>query len=203
MPTAGRPKLAADAVACYLSQDWSDRELIILDDSDKPSFPAGIHGDGIRYFRQAGGSVGQKRNACCELTRGEWIAHWDDDDWSHPARLTHQMGVIRDTGAVVTGYSSMEFRDLGTGERWMYQGNSDRYALGTSLVYRRWFWERAKFIEVNHLPDGTLIPEDAAFVAAASRCIVTDPGHGMMWASIHPQNTSPRRTDGVLWRKIA
>ena len=203
MPTAGRPKLAREAVRCWMAQTYESRELVILDDENNPSFPLGLIGKGIRYFRQPGGSVGQKRNACCELTRGEVIAHWDDDDYSAPTRLEHQAALMVQTGAVVVGYSSMEFRDLATGERWLYQGNSDRYALGTSLMYRRWFWQRTRFVEVNHLPDGTLIPEDAPFVAAASRCIVTDPGLEMMWASIHPQNTSPRRTDGVLWRKLA
>ena len=202
MPTAGRPELARVALAEWHLQTWTNRELIILDDAKRPSFPGGVYGTGITYEVCDGGSVGWKRNRCCEMARGEWIAHWDDDDWSHDARLAHQMGIALGSGAVVTGYSSMEFRDLGTGERWQYTASSDRYALGTSLFYRRWFWERTKFIEVNQLPDGTLIPEDAAFVAAASRCIVTDPGVGMMWASIHPGNTSPRRTSGAQWRKI-
>jgi O-antigen biosynthesis protein len=195
--------MAAEAVASWLQQDWRDRELVILDDSNRPSFPDGIIGPGIKYEAAAGGSIGWKRNRCCELASGEWIAHWDDDDWSHPARLAHQMGIAMASGAPVVGYRQMEFRDLHTGERWLYKASSDRYALGTSLIYRRWFWERCRFVEVNHLPDGTLIPEDAAFVAAAGRCIVTDPGQGMMWASIHPSNTSPRHTGGALWSKIA
>lgn len=192
--------MAAAAVECFLDQTWHDKELIILDDSGAPSFPDGITGPGIRYFSQPGGTIGAKRNKCCELAAGEIIMHFDDDDYSCPDRITDQVNRILETGAPITGYSSMEFRD-GDGNRWLYTGSAS-YALGTSLAYRKWYWERTKFIELQRLPDGTFLHEDTVIVANSQRCIVSAPAGSMMWASIHPGNTSPRNVNGAVWRKL-
>ena len=38
MPTRGRQAYAIDAVSCFRCQTYPDKELIILDDADNPSF---------------------------------------------------------------------------------------------------------------------------------------------------------------------
>jgi hypothetical protein len=40
-------------------------------------------------------SIGAMRNEACQLARGEIVAHWDDDDWYGPQRLTRQVEGIR------------------------------------------------------------------------------------------------------------
>jgi hypothetical protein len=49
MPTRARPQFAREAVDLFLAQTWPNKELVILDDEEHPSFPSGIAGDGIRY----------------------------------------------------------------------------------------------------------------------------------------------------------
>ena len=199
MPTAGRPKMAEFAVGSFQYQSYPDRELIILDDTDSPSFPDGIQAYGIRYYAQSGGTIGLKRNICCELAKGEVIVHFDDDDCSGPGRIADQVARMLATGSPVTGYNAMKFRE---GEQWWKYTGSQHYALGTSLCYRKWFWERTRFNELGHLPDGTLVPDELGFVATASRCITSVDAGDMMWASIHTGNSSPRRTSGAQWVKL-
>ncbi len=44
---------------------------------------------GVRYLQlPQRASIGAKRNLACAEARGELIAHWDDDDWYAPARLS-------------------------------------------------------------------------------------------------------------------
>lgn len=77
---------------------------------------------------------------------------------------------------------------------WLYEGASC-YAVGTSLCYRRDWWERHRFPEVN-------VGEDNTFVGAAARerqLDSIDAGE-LMWATVHPGNTSPRATQA--WRKL-
>ena len=50
----------------------------------------------IRYeadFRE-GITLGERRNRPLDLSTGEFIAIWDDDDWSHPARLAIQLDCL-------------------------------------------------------------------------------------------------------------
>jgi hypothetical protein len=79
---------------------------------------------------------------------------------------------------------------------WRYSG-SVRYALGTSLVYRREWWRLHRFPEVQ-------IGEDNGFSqqAAARGALVTADAGEMQWATIHPGNTSPRQLRGNQWVKL-
>jgi len=140
-------------------------------------------------------SIGATRNAGCEAARGEIIAHFDDDDWSDPGRLQDQIGrLLASPCCEVTGYREMRFTD---GRAWWLYHGPPKYALGTSLVYRREWWLGHKFPEV-------MVGEDAGFSAqSASRGgLVSVEAGEMMWATIHPGNTSPRQMTGSSWRKL-
>jgi O-antigen biosynthesis protein len=150
---------------------------------------------GFRHLHLPGNpSTGAARNAGCEAARGEVIAHFDDDDYSHPNRLEDQVRRLIDTGKPVTGYRSMRFTDGRSW--WRYAGSAD-YALGTSLVYRRDFWARNRFPDLK-------VGEDNQFVSRARACggIATADAGQMMWATIHDQNTSPRSVRGKQWIPI-
>lgn len=136
-------------------------------------------------------TVGLKRNFCCEQARGEVIVHWDDDDWSHPKRIAEQIEILN-AGAQVTGYFAMPF-DAGD-KSWLYQSH-EQYALGTSLAYRKSWWQKNRFP-----PDQ--IGEDTAFVRKSLHVLVSRDGRNRMVASTHAANTSPRRHRGPSWQQI-
>lgn len=135
------------------------------------------------------------RNAGCEAARGEIIAHFDDDDFSHPDRLACQIRLLLSSpGCQVAGYCSMRFTD---GVSWWRYNGTQKYALGTSLVYRRDWWRLHHFPEVQ-------IGEDNGFAqqAATRGALVTVEAGEMQWATIHPENTSPRQLRGNQWVKL-
>jgi glycosyltransferase involved in cell wall biosynthesis len=156
---------------------------LILDDG-APGAEALIPADSrIRYARcSRPGSLGAKRNLACEMACGEYIAHWDDDDWSHPDRLALQLA----GNPVVTGFRQMLFWDETTKRALLYRG-SPMYVLGTSLLFRRTWWEANRFRPID-------VGEDNAFVRAAARAGVLKPmeGQGLMVATNHAHGTSPR-----------
>ncbi len=122
---------------------------------------------------------------------GDIIAHLDHDDWSAPTRLAEQVAFMQRTGAQVVGYGDMPFYDVERNTVLFYDSRNPRYALGTSLLYRREAWEREPF------PDKT--PEDTHWCGNGngagkvfSQSSVT-PAGPMMVQTIHKGNASPKR----------
>jgi len=180
MPTKNRRQFVPRAIACFQAQSYGPRELIILDNGDsvKDLVPDDRR---IRYtLLKSKQSTGQFRNFCCQMAQGEFIAHWDDDDWYHPERLAEQIALIGEHQAA--GYHSILFD--GPKGVYSYNGQPD-YALGTSLLYRRSWWLSNKFPSVN-------VGEDSEYVERLGRRLIVADGKARIVASIHASNTSPR-----------
>lgn len=191
MPTRGRPSFARNALACFLAQTWPNKELVIVDDSLDTSFPDSPAREGIRYLSIGHWlTIGAKRNRACAEAEGEIICHWDDDDWSSPARMADQVERLISSGADLTGYTDMEFRDGSS--RWFY-GGFDDYVLGTSLMFWRRAWRERPFETINS-------GEDLLF--QAGRRIAAVPSRGLMLGTIHSGNTCPRSLSRPPWRKL-
>lgn len=131
------------ALTCFLSQTYpkSKRELLILADGDGLRNLVKLlpNGETVRLVEISGAStIGSKRNLGCELATGDVIAHWDDDDFSASGRLTEQVEALVQSGRAVAGYHTMRFTD---GARWWQFRGTRSTALGTSLCYRRIWWE--------------------------------------------------------------
>lgn len=155
------------------------------------------------YGRNPFETIGRKRNVACESANGEILATWDDDDYSAPNRLADQVARLQETGKAVTAYHTMKFTD---GEKWfLYEGNK-AIGIGTSLCFRREWWESHAFPEMKPAGAGPLlVGEDNGFVfqALQDRQFVStsacgpDPKPGLestdlMYATIHAGNTSKR-----------
>ena len=64
--------------------------------------------------------LGAKRNLACELAKGSHIAHWDDDDWQAPQRLSRQMAACVDGGHDLCGSASVTFWSPAAAAAWTY-----------------------------------------------------------------------------------
>lgn len=191
MPTAGRRRFVPQAIACFLAQDYEDRELVVVDDGDAecrdliPSDPR------IRYYSLVSGgqrSIGYLRNCACDLASGRMIAHLDDDDYSAPGRLSEQVLHFRAAGNVdVVGYHSMLFLDIRRRQEHAllrYDATGPGYAIGTSFVYMRSFWQRNNFEDRDLGEDNKF--QDCGRVATLS---AVEPAI-MMVARIHEQTNT-------------
>jgi glycosyltransferase involved in cell wall biosynthesis len=190
MPTKNRRKWVPRAIACFQAQTYQKTELIVLDNGDpiKDLVPEAAN---IRYVRLPGNhTTGNLRNMCCQMAQGEFIAHWDDDDWSHPLRIEEQLASLG--GNQVSGYNQILFHGPEKAVS-LYKG-APNYAVGTSLLYRRSWWD------ANRFPPHK-VGEDWDFVKRAAGRIVIADGTARMVASTHGENTCPRSEKGDAWHK--
>lgn len=184
------------AIQCFQAQTYTSRELLIVADGEdvRDLLP----GDNrIRLIHiEEGRLIGDKRNFGCELAAGQIIAHWDDDDYSAPGRLADQVTRLVESGKAVTGYHTMVFRDP-SGSGYSYNGTPN-FAMGTSLCYRRDWWEGHRFPALQ-------VGEDNGFVQEAwtAQQLISVPAGDLMHATIHGGNTSPRQLTGSCWTKVA
>jgi len=185
MPTRGRPEFAQRALEMFQRQRWPQKELIVCDNATSPSFPNWARPPhAFRIWDYCGQNIGVLRNYVCSIAHGDFIMHWDDDDFYAPGRIEMQVRHLIETGRQVTGFRGMMFVDLATGERWKYHASTG--AVGVSLCYRRSYWESHKF-------DSVPVAEDGTFARRAEPVAAYEENAGtLIIATIHSGNTSKR-----------
>ncbi len=170
MPIQQRPEFAPQAVRYFLSQDYANKELVVLEDG-APSLDGRLPDDPrIRYVATgvAARTIGTMRNEACRLARGDIMAHWDSDDWYGSERLSRQVASILVGDADITGLRDSLMLDLAAWRFWRCPPDLHRRLIARdvhrgTLVYRRGVWE-----DKAHFPDSSLV-EDAIFLDQAVR----------------------------------
>ncbi|MFL6844256.1 MAG: glycosyltransferase [Allosphingosinicella sp.] len=196
MPTADRRRFVPGAIAAFLAQGREDSELVILDDGDDPVADLVPADPRIRYVRETGRRVlGDKRNRLCELARGGFILHWDDDDWHAPDRIVRQFAALEASGADMCGLDRVTFLADDGAKAWdyVYEGGR-RWVCGGSLAYRRAFWEDHRFPAIASGED-----TDWVFSAAGASILVLD-APDLYVGRVHDGNTSPKATSHSFYR---
>ncbi len=142
--TRNRVALLSRAVHSFLQQTYSPCELIILyeaDDIETRSYVRTLSESRIVPMEVQAMpclSLGSLRNIAVRDARGQYIAQWDDDDWSAPTRLAEQMQAIRTSsrsGCVLlrwTLYDSLTRRAMLSSQR-LWEGSlvAERLAVPT------------------------------------------------------------------------
>jgi filamentous hemagglutinin family protein len=198
MPTANRRRFVPEAIRLFLAQDYREKELVVLDDGEDTVADLIPHLPQIRYLRlNRRHSIGAKRNIACEAARGGIIAHWDDDDWYAPWRLSCQVAEILRGGADICGLARMLFFDPAAQRAWeyVYPERGVPWVYGATFCYRKRLWQQNPFPDVTGCDDTLFI----ANLTAGVRLRV-QPRAEMYVGLIHSANGSPKRTQDPLWR---
>jgi glycosyltransferase involved in cell wall biosynthesis len=196
MPTHNRRGFVPQAIRCFLRQDYPNLELLIVDDGSDQISDCVPQSDRIRYLRlDRKLSIGAKRNFACEQARGEFIVHWDDDDWYPPERVSKQIRAMGERNCEVSGTSHILYFDLQHKRAWEYRypNSNASWVGGNTLAYRKRFWARHRFPDIQ-------IGEDSRFVWSArgkSICDLLDPT--LCVATAHAENTSRKDLHGAYW----
>ncbi len=196
MPTYNRRAFIPQAIRCFLRQDYPQLELLVIDDGTDSIADCVPRNERIRYLRlDRKLTIGAKRNFACEQAAGEFIVHWDDDDWYPPNRVTRQIAALGDRGGEITGSSRIYYYDAVSMQAWEYRYPKVNHAWvgGNTLAYRKAFWQQHRFPEVQ-------VGEDSRFVWSSrgkSICDLADPS--LCVATAHSSNTSRKDFGGSYW----
>jgi len=157
MPTHNRRSLIRVALKCYLSQDWPEKELVVVDDGADMvmELVKQLVPDAVYIYLAEKQMIGTKRNLACEATSGEVICHFDDDDWSAAGRIRDQITRLIESGKQMTGYHSIIYWN-GT-KACRYSSADPQYAVGTTMCYQKRFWKIHRFPAKSYAEDNALV----------------------------------------------
>jgi hypothetical protein len=157
MLTRDRRAFVPLALDCFLRQDYPHRELVVVDDGDGDVADLVSGHPSVRYLRLGTRySTGTRRNIGCAHARGGVIVHWDDDGWSAPWRLSHQVAALASAGrSSVCGQRAALYCDPLSGQAWRYEYPAHRrpWLREGTLCYRRQAWQAQPHHE--DAPDGS------------------------------------------------
>ena len=205
MPTTGdRRCFLPQAIKFVQRQTYSNLEVVIVcDGEDDVSDLIPGSDQRIRYFYLGRDrrTMGTKYNLACERAKGDLMAHFDDDDWSHPDRLSSQVSALLAEDAEVCGISQLLFFEMNTGATWLCRTPSLLHSslyhelpFGATYLYRRSYWSSSPFLDVQ-------IGSDWYFTSAEGRqdhsVFVTD--HRLCVALIHSSNTTDYSGKSSYW----
>lgn len=208
MPTRNRPDFVRRAVAMFVAQDYPNKQLVIVEDGDcdareiSAADPNGGLPSVSRYIHlgKTKWSIGEKRNLACEMAMGDLIAHWDDDDWHSPRRLSIQVEALRAQGGRLCAADRVVFYDptagaMLKGRAWLYKSIRNPWLAGQTFLYEKSLWREQPFPPLSNGEDVAFL--DAAFKRGVKLAVIEDPSFYV--ATIHPGNADPKTPD-AQWR---
>jgi glycosyltransferase involved in cell wall biosynthesis len=162
MPTKNRRRFVAQSLRYFEEQDYPNKELIVVDDGEDLVVDLVSQRPNVYYLApQYARTVGAKRNIACEAAHGDFICHWDDDDWYSPSRLSYQMQLLLKDEADITGLHFQSVLDLQHMQGWQCvdalatQVGVDGMHYGTA-IYRKDLWKNySRFVNSPKGDDGS------------------------------------------------
>jgi glycosyltransferase involved in cell wall biosynthesis len=151
----------------------------------------------IHYFRELSRKTyGAKLNQCIKLAAGEYVIHFDDDDFHASNRIERQVWpLIYGPEFLVSGTSTIYYHRHGTQDVYQYVGAREAWIGG--LCYRKATAVERPFDVLNE-PGADL--RWLQQIPAAARFDLADPA--LIVASAHAANHSPKQMSGRMWRKV-
>jgi glycosyltransferase involved in cell wall biosynthesis len=144
IPTYNRRDYVVAAIESVLSQDFTDYEVIVVDDgsTDGTADLLRPYATTVRLIRTANQGPARARNVGMQAARGDYIAYLDSDDLYYPYKLGIQAALLDafpDVGLVYTEFSG--FSDDGFwDECHLRRYHASAYERG-GLEYRQIFTE--------------------------------------------------------------
>jgi glycosyltransferase involved in cell wall biosynthesis len=199
-PTFNRRQFLPRCISQFQAQTWPEKEMVIVDDGSDSIADLVPADERIRYIRLDRRllKIGAKRNLACEAARGELIAHWDDDDWMAPRRLTYQVGELLHSGADLCGLQTVYYHNVEAGKAWKIRGHG--IEAGGTLLYKRTLWETYRFQEEYFACEDACFLNDVRSNPSFRELSLDDPG--VYVVTVHPGNTCSYPTPGEEHRSL-
>lgn len=153
-----RPQDIPNVIDCYISQNYDNKELLILNDDGDQSYTS-VDNRIFPWSEGIGLTIGNKRNILCSHAWGEIIIHMDSDDYFAPGFITRAVEQLQTCD--LTGLSKAYFHKGDEVYLYEYTG-SQPYVIGSGMAYWKRVWERKPFRGVQsgedmHFQSGNIV----------------------------------------------
>jgi glycosyltransferase involved in cell wall biosynthesis len=213
-PTFNRPYFLNLVFECLMSQSYQDIEWIILDDSPSPDLNLKNKlGSNMKYiYSDKKLSVGEKRNQLIEAASGEYIIHFDDDDFYNQDYIQTLMDVMKSQKAdfiIMSGFYCLHLdkKLLGYYKTYVKKGLGFKFfkdgiqtlsldtqnipwihlCFGWCYVFKKEIWKKSPFQSIN-------VFEDRSFVIDAIKnkykISFYEDKDGIAFHSVHKRSSS-------------
>jgi glycosyltransferase involved in cell wall biosynthesis len=181
--------MLARAIQYFKRSDYPGKvELIVLDGSDQVHRIGGIY-PGLYYHKPTSIlQAGIAHNEACELTKGDIVVQWDDDDWQHPSRIRKQVEVLLthpdDAMCFTSRYYWYHLEQARACKAKSWLGGEG--STGATFAYWKETWKKTPFVDIP-------VGEDIPFQASLSQrgCPMLDAkDHELLVYMRHNQNGS-------------
>ncbi|MNQ93364.1 GalNAc(5)-diNAcBac-PP-undecaprenol beta-1,3-glucosyltransferase [compost metagenome] len=206
MPTANRQKFIPYAAEYFLTQDYRNVELVIIDDGKESIEHLLPKSRRISYFyTDPIGTIGKKRNYACERAKGEIIMHWDDDDWYASDWISRQLQALESSKSDICGLNDITFFSPLMGKFWRYADLQQErpWLSGATMAYRKNFWEAHPFKDLQ-------VGEDYDYIWNSGATLFAHDYTDGFIATLHSANTTLKpfenpkhKKHAVLWMEVA
>ncbi|OMQ08168.1 glycosyltransferase [[Flexibacter] sp. ATCC 35103] len=199
MPTYNRSEFITNAINQFLHQDYQNKELIIIDDSQMSIDNLVPESNLIKYiYLNEKLNLGSKRNMACKIAKGEIIVHLDDDDYYAPDWLQKQITFLIEKKLDITGLAAPVFHKKDEDSFWQYTyPEKDKpWVYGATLCYTKQFWQANPFPASNCGEDNAFVWNENVKNILANDAITSYLGQ------IHTKNTSPKQIRHERWKKL-
>lgn len=169
------------ALDSYISQDYENKELIVIDDGDDLIFDLACVIPNCRYIHHSAMNLSSKRNLGCKAAKGEYVVHFDADDWSGPPRIADQVELMKaNPTKEAGGYGQSFWYDFVHRKASYYHGS----AWGATLIYRR------DYALAHPWDESCSFAEDSLFLrhAREHETLICSDGKENFVATMHSQN---------------
>jgi glycosyltransferase involved in cell wall biosynthesis len=217
LPCYNRAHLLERAVASVLSQDFTDFELLLVDDGstdDTPALVSRFSDPRLITLRREQGGPAAARNSGLSRARGEFVAFQDSDDVWLPGKLTRQLAALEqakeNTVLCVSGYRAQwddgKLRHYG-GHNLVAAGDIQRQVLEAFYFPTPSWLVRRRALESCGMFDETLACwedwELSLRLAGEGRFILLDEELLLQHRSEHSVNNDARARLAALRRILA
>lgn len=153
-PTFNRRKFLPYLLYMYSYQQYpiNKRELIILDDSTETNkdiiddFLSKNPNENIRYiYSKDRIKLGMKRNTLNELSKGDIIMAFDDDDYYPPEKIKYAVTKMNTHKVEISGSSEMYLYYTNTGLIYKCGPFSNTHCTNATVAYRRSYLKNRKY----------------------------------------------------------
>jgi glycosyltransferase involved in cell wall biosynthesis len=162
--TYNRPKLLKELLFCFLAQDYSNKELIIINDQETIEYYFDNPSVTIYNLKERFISLGMKRNFTKDKIKGEFVFFMDDDDIYYSNHLSRH----------IKHHLENNEYDIITNKNCDFSENNENIIKKFINVPFNGVCIKAEYVKSHYFPHYVSCGEDKSFIEDAKIFVMKD-----------------------------